>query len=65
MSLNLHLSLADAQLEILTRTESDLRTQFLELIKLRAQVRTAELSADLPNVARAFGPAPVVIPEAA
>jgi hypothetical protein len=65
MSLDLHLSLADAQLEILTRTEADLRTQFLELIKLRAQVRTAELSADLPTAARARKPAPVVIPAAA
>ena len=66
MSLNLkHLSLANAQLEILARTEADLRAQFLELMKLRVQVRTAQFSADLRNVARARKPAPVVIHTAA
>jgi hypothetical protein len=65
MSLNLkHLSL-DARLEILTLTKADLQAQFLELMKLREQVRTAQLSADLQHLARAFEPAPVVIPAAA
>jgi hypothetical protein len=62
MSLNSkRLSLANARLEILTRTETDLQAQFLELTKLREQFRTAQLSADLPSVARARKPAPVVI----
>jgi hypothetical protein len=62
MSLNLkHLSLANARLEILTRTEADLQAQFFELMKLREQVRTAHLSADLQSVAPAFEPAPVVV----
>jgi hypothetical protein len=66
MSLSLkRLSLANTRLEILTRTEADLQAQFLELMKLREQVRTAQLSADLQNVARAFEPVPVVIPAAA
>jgi hypothetical protein len=42
-----------------------LQAQFLELIKLREQVRTAQLSADLEDVARASEPAPVVIAAAA
>ena len=54
------LSLTNARLEILTRTEADLQAQFLELMELREQVRTAQLSADLQNVARARKPAPVV-----
>jgi hypothetical protein len=62
MSLNLkRLSLTNARLEILTRTETDLQAQFLELTKLREQFRTAQLSADLQSVARARKPAPVVI----
>ena len=62
MSLNLkRLSLANARLEILTRTENDLQAQFLELTKLREQFRTAQLSADLQSVARARKPAPVFI----
>jgi len=66
MSLNLkRLSLANARLETLTRTDADLQAQFLELMKLREQVRTAQLSADLQNVARARKPARVVIHEAA
>jgi hypothetical protein len=66
MSLNLkHLSLTDARLEILARTQTDLQAQFLELMELREQVRTAQLSADLQNVARASEPAPVVIAAAA
>jgi hypothetical protein len=45
MSLNLkHLSL-DARLEILTLTKADLQAQFLELTKLREQVRTAHSKA--------------------
>ena len=66
MSLNLkRLSVANARLEILTLTQADLQAQFLELMKLRKQVRTVQLSADLQNVARARKLAPVVIPAAA
>jgi len=50
------LSLANAQLEILTRTETDLKAQFLELMKLREGLREAT---------RARKPAPVVIAAAA
>jgi hypothetical protein len=66
MSLNSkRLSLINARLKILTRTETDLQAQFLQLIKLRQQVRTAQLSADLQSVARASEPAPVAIAAAA
>ena len=66
MSLYLkRLSLTNARLEILTRTETDLQAQFLELMTLREQFRTAQLSADRQNVARVFEPAPVVITAAA
>jgi hypothetical protein len=66
MSLNLkRLSLTNARLEILTRKETDLQAQFLELTKLREQFRTAQLSADLNSAAPAFEPAPVVIAAAA
>jgi hypothetical protein len=66
MSLDLkRLSLLSLRLEIVTRTESNLQAQFLELVELREQVRTARLSADLQNVARAFEPAPVGITAAA
>jgi hypothetical protein len=66
MSLDLkRLSPTNAWLEILTRIEADLPAPFLELMKLREQSRTAQLSADLPNVARARKPAPVVISAAA
>ncbi len=66
MSLNLkRLSRANAQLEILTRTETDLQAQFLELMKLREQVRAAQLSADLQTTTRARKPAPIVITAAA
>jgi hypothetical protein len=66
MSLDLkRLSVANARLEILTVTEADLQAQFLELMKLRKQVRTAQLSADLQNVARARKLARVVIPAVA
>ena len=66
MSLYLkRLSLTNARLEIFTRTEADLQAQFLELMKLRGQVRTAQLSADLQRVERASEPAPVVIAAAA
>lgn len=62
MDLNLkRLSLADARLEILTRTEADLHTRFLELADLREQLREAQLSADVQNATRARRPAPVVI----
>ena len=65
MSLNLkRLSLASARLKILTRTETDLQAQFLELLKLREQVRKAQLSADLQEATR-VQPAPVVIAAAA
>jgi len=66
MSLNSkRLSLINARLKILTRTETDLRAQFLQLMKLREQFRTAQLSADLQSVARASEPAPVAIAAAA
>jgi hypothetical protein len=65
MSLNLKRLSLDARLEILTLTKADLQAQFLELMKLREQVRTAQLSADLQNVVLVFEPAPVVIHEAA
>jgi hypothetical protein len=61
MSLNLkRLSLTNARLEILTRTETDLQAQLLQLVKLREQFRTAQLSADLQRVERASEPAPVI-----
>jgi hypothetical protein len=53
--------LTNARLEIFARTETDFHAQFLELMKLREQVRTAQLSALLQNDARARKPAPVVI----
>jgi hypothetical protein len=66
MSLYLkRLSFTNARLEIFTRTGADLQAQLLELMKLREQFRTAQLSADLQNVARARKPAPVGITAAA
>jgi hypothetical protein len=66
MSFNLkRLSLTNARLEVLTRTEANLQAQFLELMELREQVRTTQLSADRQSVARARKPAPVVITAAA
>ena len=66
MSLSLkRLCFTRARLEVLARTKADLQAQFLELMKLREQVRTAQLSADLQNVARSRRPALVVIPAAA
>ncbi len=66
MSLNLkRLSRAKARLRILTRIQTDLHAQFLELTELRERVREARLSADLQNAARAEKPAPVVIAAAA
>jgi len=57
MDLNLkRLSLADARLEILTRTEADLHAQLLELTDLREQLREAQASADLQSATRAKGP---------
>jgi hypothetical protein len=52
------LSLADVRLEIFTEMEADLKTQFLELLQLRNQVRQAEET-------QARKPAPVVIAAAA
>jgi hypothetical protein len=66
MSLNLkRLSLANARLELLTRIEADLHAQFLEVTELRERLRKAQLSEDLPNAARDFETAPVVIAAAA
>jgi hypothetical protein len=45
-------SLTNARLEIFARTEADIHAQFLEIMKLREQVRTAQVSAVLQNVAR-------------
>jgi hypothetical protein len=59
------LSLTNARLKILTLTEADLQAQFLELMKLRKQVRTAQLSADLRKATRARRRAPVIIASAA
>jgi hypothetical protein len=39
MSLNKSLSIATARLEMLTRTETDLHAQFLELMELRERLR--------------------------
>jgi hypothetical protein len=51
MSLYLKRSpLTNARLEIFARTETDFHTQFLELMNLREQVRSAQLSAVLQNV---------------
>jgi hypothetical protein len=48
MNLNLkYLTFANARLEILTQAETDLKAQFLELMKLREQLREAQFSADL------------------
>jgi hypothetical protein len=55
------LSVANARLEMLTRTETDLHAQFLELTELRERLREAQLSADLQKARRARKPAPVVI----
>jgi hypothetical protein len=41
------LSVANARLEMLTRRETDLHAQFLELTELRERLREAQLSADL------------------
>jgi hypothetical protein len=66
MSLNLKsLSIANARLEMLTRTQTDLHAQFLELTELRERLREAQLSADLQKATRARKPAPVVIAAAA
>jgi hypothetical protein len=66
MSLNLkRLSLANARLEMLTRTETDLHAQFVELTELRERLREAQLSADLQDMARARKPLPAVIAAAA
>jgi hypothetical protein len=62
MSLNSkRLSRANALLAMLTRTETDLHAQFLELTELRERLREVQLSADLQGVARAREPAPLVI----
>jgi hypothetical protein len=59
MDLNLKRpSLASASLEILTRTETDLKAQLLELMELRERVRKAQLSADLQNETQDPSPAP-------
>jgi hypothetical protein len=66
MSLNLkRLSIANARLEMLTRTETDLHAQFRELTELRERLREAQVSADLQSAKRAQEPAPVVIAAAA
>jgi hypothetical protein len=66
MGLNLkRLSLLNARLEMLTRIETDLHAQFLELTELRERLREAQLSADLQNATRARKPAPVAITAAA
>jgi hypothetical protein len=47
MNLDLkRLSVASARLEILTETEIDLKAEFLELARLREQLREARLSTD-------------------
>jgi hypothetical protein len=54
MNLNLkRFSRANAWLEILIQTETDLKVQFLELTELRERLREAQLSADLQNATRA------------
>jgi hypothetical protein len=55
------LSLADARLEVLLRTDADLHAQLLELADLREQLREAQVSLDLPNATRARRRAPGVI----
>ena len=65
MGLNLSLSFANARLEILTRIETDLHAQFLELTELRERLREAQLSADPQSATQARKPAPVVIAKAA
>jgi hypothetical protein len=62
MDLNLkRLSLADARLEILTRTEADLHAQFFELTDLREQFREAQVSPDLKKKRRAHEGAPQLL----
>ena len=62
MSLDLkRLSIANARLEALTRTDTNLHAQFLELTELRERLREAQLSADLQKAKRARKPVPVVI----
>jgi hypothetical protein len=66
MNLNVkRLFLLNARFETLTQTETDLKTQLLELMKLRERLREAQLSADLQKTTRARKPAPVVIAAAA
>jgi hypothetical protein len=57
MSLNLKsLSIANARLEMLTRTQTDLHAQFLELTELRERLREAQLSTDLQKAPRLESP---------
>lgn len=66
MSLNLkRLSLTTARLEILTRTETELRAQFSELTKLRGRFRKTQLTADPGNATRTRKRAPIAIVAAA
>lgn len=55
------LSLANARIELLTRIQADLHARFLELAKLREQLREAQLSADRQDATRGRRPAPAVI----
>lgn len=52
MRLSKRLSVANARLEMLTRTETDLHAQFLELMELRERLKEAQLSADLQKATR-------------
>jgi hypothetical protein len=59
------LSRTNARLELLTRTETDLHAQFLELTELRERVRKGRTLGGSPKGTRARKPAPVVIAAAA
>ena len=61
MALGSKMSLDLKSFEMLTRTETNLHVQFLELVELRERLREAQLSADLQKAKRARKPVPVVI----
>lgn len=63
MSLDLErLTLVETRLNMLGQRDTDLRAQYLELLRLREQLREAELSANTQNIMRALNPASLAIP---
>jgi hypothetical protein len=64
MNLNLRTAIANERLDALSKTEADLKTQFLELKKLRERLLGAEF-AHLKKTTRARRPSPSTITAAA